>query len=691
MSLQNDAQSKFQIKSLFTATGDIGAGSSTAPHFVGAEAQLNVVIENVGGGNEVLVKGRIRGQSAYLTLATITGPTTGTTVDISLVDQIYFDCTTYAASGSPLLVAAGFFEKPAGSGSGDITDGSNQNTSGVGVFLNKSGSILRFKGVDAGSNKITVTNNGGNNTIDIDVDEANFQIPGTANRPAYFNGSGVLDSLPEWTYNSENGADASVTIDVNNTGGGTWSGQNISFDPLQNSPNDVWNIYSRAVYLDANSSGFTQGTNGQCVYVENLFIGHQGTGSVGTLTYQNMNSNLGNGTDPITIGGLNYSSCNAQIGANVTLNNQVRGYNFQPGVNVAAISGTNNGWVAYSDYAQVPIAVGGYTEVDLAPTISEIKNNSNYTGLNLNPTITTFTGNASANVLAIGGQYGTFSTGTFQGMVMNPTVTSCVNANGLYVDMTNVTASGSKYAAQFIGDVYIGGSLQFTGGLSIGQLNAFYAVNVVDGGGTPTSLQSLVTSVTAPNGVTTANVDTLGVNTAMLITLDVNSISTSGPLGLGLCALALPCVVTTHTGSTLDFMSAATYAISLDGTSTGGTIDNVNICRSVIIPNGITTINNLRGFYYNEPFGSASANTWGIYIEPSNAENFMEKSLAIGTSSKKVANSDVAFEVGSLKALLLPRLTTTERNALTALEGMFLYNSTTQRPEFYDGATWQTL
>jgi len=188
---------------------------------------------------------------------------------------------------------------------------------------------------------------------------------------------------------------------------------------------------------------------------------------------------------------------------------------------------------------------------------------------------------------------------------------------------------GRKQAAYFDGDVEITGAISFGGALSIGQLNAFYAANPVDGGGNPQGLHGLVTSMTALDSVTTANGDAIGVNTAMLITLEDNSVTTSGPFQLGFCALALPCVVTTHTGATLDYMSAATYALSLDGASTGGTIDTVRICRSVPIPNGVTTINNLYGFYYHEPFGAVSSRNFGFYSEDA-AYNWFENGVKIG-------------------------------------------------------------
>ena len=51
---------------------------------------------------------------------------------------------------------------------------SNVGIGGVGVFKQKAGVDLEFKNVNAGSNKVTVTSDGANNEIDIDVAEGNF-------------------------------------------------------------------------------------------------------------------------------------------------------------------------------------------------------------------------------------------------------------------------------------------------------------------------------------------------------------------------------------------------------------------------------------------------------------------------------------------------------------------------------------
>jgi hypothetical protein len=194
--------------------------------------------------------------------------------------------------------------------------------------------------------------------------------------------------------------------------------------------------------------------------------------------------------------------------------------------------------------------------------------------------------------------------------------------------MSNVTGSNIR-ALDVTGDVNINGALTFTGSLSLGQLNAFYGTNPVDGGGAPLGMHGLITSLTALDSVTTANADAIGVNTAMIITLEDNSVSTSGPFQLGFTSLALPCVVETHAGATLDYMSCVTGAVNLVGSSTGGTVDELRVMRGVVIPNGITTINKSMGFFYHEPFGGVATDAWGLYILDAQ-KNYIESPLKIG-------------------------------------------------------------
>jgi hypothetical protein len=208
ISLLKDANAKFGIEKQFTATGDIAA-SGASPFNVRAENQLRVVVENVGGGNVIRVRGKIAKQTAWTNLATITGATSGTTVDISLVDELYFDCTTYAASGgTPKLVAAGFFEKASsgGGGSGEANTASNQGTGGIGLFDSKVGVDLQFKNIAAGSAKVTVVDDVPNKLVNVDVDPTQIDVNDLQNVGGLgtnsvlgADGTGVIQEIANWS------------------------------------------------------------------------------------------------------------------------------------------------------------------------------------------------------------------------------------------------------------------------------------------------------------------------------------------------------------------------------------------------------------------------------------------------------------------------------------------------------------
>jgi hypothetical protein len=59
-------------------------------------------------------------------------------------------------------------------GTGEANTASNVGTAGVGVFKQKTGVNLEFKKINAGSNKVTITDDTGNSEVDIDVAPANF-------------------------------------------------------------------------------------------------------------------------------------------------------------------------------------------------------------------------------------------------------------------------------------------------------------------------------------------------------------------------------------------------------------------------------------------------------------------------------------------------------------------------------------
>lgn len=609
--------------------------------------------------------------------------------------------------------------------------------------------------------------------------------------------TGDVENIPGWQRsgdNDGNGLFQQLTIEPDNfnTGHST-TGINLNVEPLQNSPNDLWNVMSNYVNMDPNSSGFGVGTSGNAIrFLSNYFF-HAGTSDMGGIEYIQNNFNIGNGTDPIDIKGFAYLMGFGSINANVNVSGPMQGYGFQPNVNAAASISPTTYTNAFYDAATINCESPNYTSMNLAPTIDSIANNNNYNGLQITPNITNFNGNAGSNLLNISPNLGTFDTAGFNAININPTATNAHYAYGINVSMDNVTAyagvvssiiiqdltisfiavgdndtyqieyldtvtagsetaslagqlitvnmesgvstatqiktaieadftlnanlavvisgvgsnpqnaqaatnftggenPGTNKAANFDGDVTITGALEFGGSLSIGKLNAFFSQALVDGGGTPSSVHSLITNPTVAASATVANADLLGVNTAALISIGDNATVTTAFLGVA--ALGLPAVLTMGTGSTVDKVSGAVFALSLDAGATGGTADIVSLCRALALPNGSTTVNRLYGYEMSLPFGDPGTDSWGFYESPG-VNNYFAGNLLIGGTAGSddiVTNSSIALEIKSTtKAFMNARMTTTQRDALTAVNGLQLYNTTTDKLQVYAGGAWVDL
>lgn len=562
---------------------------------------------------------------------------------------------------------------------------------GVSEFNGRDGSVVSQAG-DYSASLISNTPSGPVTATDVQgaINEVAGLTLGNSDTFAGYDSTGKLSTVPGYSLNNLGGAQVSITVEPDNEGGGaSVTVTSVNLEPLQNSPDNGYTAINNILNVDNANSGFTLATNSNLNLVNNT-IRHAGTGTSGPLAATTNYMEIGNGTDAVTVEGFAYSHGFGDIRNNATISGPVQGYGFQP--NFAAGSALTSYANAFFDFANMP-AMDTYTSFAASPNIVQINNNSNYTGLTLGPNITTLQGNASVTGIGVYGTYTTFgATSAFKGFEVQPNIPSGGTNYivGARIDMSNVTGSNVK-AMEVTGDVSISGALSFTGALSIGQLQAFYQQNPVDGGGNPLNMHGLTTGMTALNGVTVANADAIGVNTAMLIELQEDSVTTSGAFGLGFAALALPCVVRTEANSSLDFMNCAVYALNLDGSSTGGTIDVVNLCRTEAIPNGITTINEMRAFHFNQSFGQVGTDVWGVHVVPTYAENHLGGSLNIGSASRKVSNSDVGLEIGSAKAFLNARMDTTARNALTAINGMQIYNTTTDKLQVYAAGSWVDL
>jgi len=516
--------------------------------------------------------------------------------------------------------------------------------------------------------------------------------------------SGDIQGVPNWQVNAQGGLTQTMSQTANNGGTKDINNHNANLVHAVSSPDESYKLQQNNVNIDSTNTGNPLGTNGRAVTFVNNNVNGQSTASIGEIVFNENSFAVGNGTDAITARGLSYSYGFGTFRNNVIVNGPIQGYGFQP--NFEPSAEITSYVVSFYDFLFAPNTIANaYTSFQCSPSLGGISNNNNFTALNINPQIADFQGNAGFQGISLYGVLGELGTNGYQGLNIGTSIEKvqsatginigqniddCENYTGLNIDVSNVTAT-NKRAAFFNGNVDINGNLNFSGALSTGQLNAFYAANPVDGGFQPATLHGLITSVTALNGDTTANADTIGVNAAMLVTLEENSVSTSNPFSLGFTAMALPCVVRTETNSSLDNMSGATAAISLDGASTGGTIDTIKVNRSVVIPNGVTTVNNLRGFQYDAPFGQIGTTNHGFYTAV-DCDNYFRGGLVIGEASEVRTNSSVGLEVASTsKAILNSRMTTAERDALNAVNGMQIYNTTIDKFQGYAGGSWVDL
>lgn len=359
--------------------------------------------------------------------------------------------------------------------------------------------------------------------------------------------------------------------------------------------------------------------------IDTVTGGYAGVNITPNITAVNtVNGSFFGGT--ITTAGSNVTGFSSSPTVTNELTGSYSGFTNSPNL------GETNGAQGFSDFAQVDDnQTNSYQSVVAAPTVTVANSYTSFSGapslgtiengygLSDGPNVTSVENYTSAN---LGGVFTTV-TDNYKGVNIAPTATGdgTGSAVGLGINMGSVTGftSGQVYAIQATGNADIQG-----------RFNAFSAYTPVDGGGNPGSVHGLITAIGVPDNATIANADTIGVNTASLMSLGSNSTITSGPFGLGLAALAFPSVLTMETGASADYVHGALFALSLDPANTGGTIDQVNLARATAVPQGGTqTITELRGYFTNLPFGDPGTTSWGLYSEDF-PQNFMEGNLRLG-------------------------------------------------------------
>jgi len=251
-----------------------------------------------------------------------------------------------------------------------------------------------------------------------------------------------------------------------------------------------------------------------------------------------------------------------------------------------------------------------------------------------------------------------------------PAFTATGNVQGVNIDLSNITSTSRPNAMSLSGGTFATyGSYKTTSG-------GFDVFNQMSPG--------LVIDAASPITGTTV----IGNNLAN--TLLANDDFGPGLLPVSHIMVGFVGAVEVASTKTVDAVSMAFGGMQLSG---DGTVSVCNLFDAFgVLPNtGTPTLTDLYMFRGRTPVVTP-ANSYGVVIEDPSAENYFDKSLLIGDNSgKKVTNSDVALEIASLKAIRLPRLTTTERDAMTALTGMFIYNTTLDKAQLYTASSWETV
>jgi len=248
-------------------------------------------------------------------------------------------------------------------------------------------------------------------------------------------------------------------------------------------------------------------------------------------------------------------------------------------------------------------------------------------------------------------------------------------ATGLSINMNNVNLSPAALAAgtQKQGLTINDGSLSANYAYTIPGAAAFFQQHYIGGG-----------AIVASGDPTAA----FGFGTNLAQSVQLHDDWTIDASGLGYVDVGFVGSLEFDAGTT---MARWTGALGGAGNSGGaGTLTDAIMFRAAgILPQGgALTVTNAYGFQVDPVLACITGtNCWGFYEDTAVAQNHMSK-LAIGTSTKKVANSDTALEIGNSKALLNGRGTTAVKNALTPLAGMQFYDTDLSKLQWYNGATW---
>lgn len=267
-------------------------------------------------------------------------------------------------------------------------------------------------------------------------------------------------------------------------------------------------------------------------------------------------------------------------------------------------------------------------------------------------------------------------TGNYQGATLSAQPgTTAIGATGLTVDLTNITTTAQK-GGVVINDAQLSVSSNYNTSV-FNPSPGFFNLNSVTGtytvaAGFPVTNTGAIANILGPN---------------LSIQDDVGPDAFGGFLGIALNGFLANTDIAT--GKTLDTTNGMIAVYSVAGPGTG-TVNNANMFTAAGFVNGgggpVTVVNEI-GFNVVNGMCGMATNCWGVKVADAAADNSFAKNVVVEAVAP--TNASVGLEVNSTtKAVLFPRMTTVQKNALTAVNGMQVYDTNIGAMECYMAGAW---
>jgi hypothetical protein len=461
-------------------------------------------------------------------------------------------------------------------------------------------------------------------------------VGGNALTIAGFDSTGILSSIPKWDF-----TDATGRLHYYNNINADLPGYTSVLDMYLDVTAPLTNGFDIAAF-QSNISSTSVGFNGVRVnntiqsggdlsqginsFADNSTIlsggaANNGFTSVGIFPNFQAGGSMTGGYNAIVLSptfasdltgnGINFVNIGAQISSPDMdyINGVAYGVSMNSGATV------QNSVQAFSDnsiYSSGSVS-GFHSSMNIYPQIQSGSSVDYYTGLSVGPTL------AGTTLDAVMARLSPQGPG------------SVTSLTGLDINLSGVSATNRKLGIQVQdGFVTFGCSITLDGVIPVDSINL------------------MVPMITVANG-TPVTQSVFGQNFANLIFVEDDW--NAGPLGVSVAAVGYVGQTNVDAGKTLQSLSMAFAGLQASG---DGTITDITLYDALgTLPGtGTPIITNLYAFKGGSLLSSLATNAWGINIQDTGAENYLSKSLAIGTATQKVSGAGIGLEIDTKDILL---------------------------------------